>query len=110
MADHAANPQPGHFATPFRFTMSYPGFMVIGTVFLFYLGGFLTGGRPARWLGSRLVGLAAALAAAPVLCRMGMELYRIQSAVFLFIPLLVLGLLIVLFIWAILASFIEREF
>lgn len=113
---------PGHFACPFRFYMSYPGFMVIGAGFAFYLGAFLTGVRPARWFGSRLVGVAAAWAGAPVLCAFAwLSAYSYEINRYEFFNASVMSLisiisiasllvLVALFVWAILASFMEREF
>jgi hypothetical protein len=103
---------PGHFASPYRFYMSFPGWITIEIGFLYYLGAFLTGVRPARWHGSRLVGLAAVWAGPSALCglvwyRLFWDRYRLYWTQESAIATLVLGCLL---IWAIFTSFHERDF
>lgn len=49
---------PGHHACPFEWSMTTPAWQLCFTVPLIYLGSFLSGLRPARWLGTRLLPLA----------------------------------------------------
>jgi hypothetical protein len=50
---------PGTHAAPFEWSMARPTFQIWLTMPLIYLGAFLTGIRPARWYGSRLLPLIA---------------------------------------------------
>ena len=51
---------PGTHASPFEWSMTVPIWKVWITMPLLYLGAFLSGIRPARWVGTRLLPLAAA--------------------------------------------------
>jgi ABC-type transport system involved in multi-copper enzyme maturation permease subunit len=53
---------PGRHAGPFEWSMTGPSWQHIGLVLLLYLGAFLSGLRPARWFGTRLLPLVACLA------------------------------------------------
>jgi hypothetical protein len=52
--------RPGAHASPFRWWMTLPSWEMWLTVPVLYLGAFLTGIRPGRWVGSRLLPLVAA--------------------------------------------------
>ena len=51
---------PGTHASPFEWSMTEPFWRIPPVVTIVYLGSFLSGIRPARWIGTRLVPLAAA--------------------------------------------------
>lgn len=51
---------PGTHASPFEWSMTAATWKVWGTITALYLGAFLSGIRPARWFGTRLLPLAAA--------------------------------------------------
>jgi hypothetical protein len=51
---------PGTHASPFEWSMTAPTWEVWITMPIVYLGAFLSGIRPARWVGSRLAPLVAA--------------------------------------------------
>jgi hypothetical protein len=51
---------PGHIAGPFEWRMILPSIAFIVAGVVFYLAGLLTGLRPARWYGSRGLGIGAA--------------------------------------------------
>lgn len=53
---------PGTHAGPFEWSMSWPAWTRWWATTLLYAGAFLTGVRPARWYGTRLLPLVAALA------------------------------------------------
>lgn len=55
---------PGTHASPFAWSMTGAAWMVCLAVSVVYLGAFLSGIRPAAWLGTRLMPLAAAAMAA----------------------------------------------
>ncbi|MEO2049664.1 MAG: hypothetical protein ABGX16_24155 [Pirellulales bacterium] len=48
---------PGNHASPFEWSMTVPAWRMWLSMLLIYLGAFLTGIRPGRWFGSRLVPL-----------------------------------------------------
>ncbi len=48
---------PGNHASPFYWSMTVPAWRMWFSMSLIYLGAFLTGIRPARWFGTRLVPL-----------------------------------------------------
>jgi hypothetical protein len=52
---------PGHHASPFQWSMTLPSWEVWFSMTLLYLGAFLSGIRPGRWIGSRLLPLVAAI-------------------------------------------------
>jgi len=52
---------PGHHPSPFAWSMTVPAWRLAFLMPLVYLGAFLSGIRPARWLGTRLLPLAASL-------------------------------------------------
>jgi hypothetical protein len=52
---------PGHHPGPFEWSMSAPAWRIVFLMPLLYLGAFLSGLRPARWFGTRLLPLVAAL-------------------------------------------------
>jgi ABC-type transport system involved in multi-copper enzyme maturation permease subunit len=52
---------PGHHASPFEWSMSGSAWQQLLLSMLLYLGAFLSGLRPARWFGTRLLPLFAAL-------------------------------------------------
>jgi hypothetical protein len=58
---------PGTHASPFAWSMTLPAWTAWLAISAVYLGAFLSGIRPANWLGTRLAPLAAALGLA-VLC------------------------------------------
>lgn len=51
---------PGTHASPFEWSMTVPAWLLWLGLSLIYFGAFLTGLRPARWLGTRLLPLAGA--------------------------------------------------
>jgi hypothetical protein len=51
---------PGNNLTPFYWSMTVAAWRLWGCMSLVYLGAFLSGVRPARWFGTRLVPLVAA--------------------------------------------------
>jgi hypothetical protein len=53
---------PGTHASPFYWWMTGEAWMAWGVILLVYLAAFLTGIRPARWFGTRLLPLAAVTA------------------------------------------------
>jgi hypothetical protein len=61
---------PGHVAAPFEWSMTKPAWQVWASLPVLYFGGFLSGIRPARWWGTRLVPVAAAIIAAVVASNM----------------------------------------
>lgn len=48
---------PGNHASPFYWSMTVPGWRMWLSMSLVYLGAFMTGIRPARWFGTRLIPL-----------------------------------------------------
>jgi hypothetical protein len=52
---------PGHHPSPFAWSMTGEAWQSVFLMPLVYLGAFLSGLRPARWFGTRLLPLAAAL-------------------------------------------------
>jgi len=51
---------PGNWAGPFQWSMTFDAWVWAGSLPLLYLGSFLSGIRPGRWFGTRLVPLAGA--------------------------------------------------
>ncbi|HLN32345.1 MAG TPA: hypothetical protein VK395_31740 [Gemmataceae bacterium] len=51
---------PGHHASPFAWSMTMSAWQIDLAMPLLYLGSFLSGLRPARWFGTRLLPLVAA--------------------------------------------------
>jgi hypothetical protein len=52
---------PGHHASPFEWSMTGPTWRMTFLMLLLYLGSFVSGLRPARWFGTRLLPLAGSL-------------------------------------------------
>ncbi|HTU94047.1 MAG TPA: hypothetical protein VMF69_28460 [Gemmataceae bacterium] len=52
---------PGHHASPFEWSMTGPAWRLTFLMPLLYFGAFLSGLRPARWFGTRLLPLVASL-------------------------------------------------
>jgi hypothetical protein len=52
---------PGHHASPFEWSMTGPTWRLTFLLPLLYLGAFLSGLRPARWFGTRLLPLVASI-------------------------------------------------
>ena len=52
---------PGHLPAPFEWSMTIDAWILAFSMPLLYLGGFLSGIRPGRWLGTRLLPLVATL-------------------------------------------------
>jgi len=52
---------PGHHAGPFEWSMTGPTWRSLFLLVLLYLGAFLSGLRPARWFGTRLLPLVGSL-------------------------------------------------
>jgi hypothetical protein len=52
---------PGHHPSPFEWSMTEPAWRMALLIPLMYLGAFLSGLRPARWFGTRLLPLVAAV-------------------------------------------------
>jgi hypothetical protein len=52
---------PGHHPSPFAWSMTGPAWRLAFLMPLLYLGAFLSGLRPARWFGTRLLPLVAAV-------------------------------------------------
>jgi hypothetical protein len=61
---------PGHVAAPFEWSMTEPTWQVWASLPILYFGGFISGIRPGRWWGTRLVPVAAAIVAAVVAANM----------------------------------------
>ena len=59
---------PGRHASPFRWWMTASAWEAWGVIGIVYLGAFLTGIRPARWFGTRLLPLVAGGTLALLLC------------------------------------------
>ena len=51
---------PGHHPSPFEWSMTGRAWRLVFLMPLLYLGAFLSGLRPARWFGTRLLPLVAA--------------------------------------------------
>jgi len=51
---------PGTHASPFQWAMTVPAWILWFGIAILYLGAFLTGIRPGRWFGTRLLPLVAA--------------------------------------------------
>jgi hypothetical protein len=51
---------PGTHASPFRWSMTVPVWQIWVSMTILYLGSFLAGIRPARWIGTRLAPVVAA--------------------------------------------------
>jgi hypothetical protein len=60
---------PGHFAAPFEWSMTENAWLNWIALPPMYVGAFLSGVRPGRWFGSRLVPLVAGLGAATVVAK-----------------------------------------
>jgi ABC-type transport system involved in multi-copper enzyme maturation permease subunit len=54
---------PGHHPGPFEWSMTVPAWQTVVLLPLVYLGAFLSGLRPARWFGTRLLPLVGSLGA-----------------------------------------------
>ena len=52
---------PGHHPSPFAWSMTEPAWRLAFLMPLLYLGAFLSGLRPARWFGTRLLPLSASV-------------------------------------------------
>lgn len=52
---------PGQHPSPFRWSWTVSAWWMAGVMLLLYLGAFLSGLRPARWFGTRLLPLAASI-------------------------------------------------
>src|SRR5262249_40137768 len=52
---------PGHHPGPFEWSMTGPAWQTVFLMPLLYLGAFLSGLRPARWFGTRLLPRVAGL-------------------------------------------------
>lgn len=61
---------PGHHASPFEWSMTASTWRQTFLFPLLYLGAFLSGLRPARWFGTRLLPLVASLLFLILLCNM----------------------------------------
>ena len=61
---------PGHVAAPFHWSMTLPAWQKWLALPLVYLGAFLSGIRPAKWFGSRLVPLVASIFVAAIAAAM----------------------------------------
>ena len=59
---------PGRHPSPFAWSMTEPAWRLALLMPLLYLGAFLSGLRPARWFGARLLPLVAAVVMLVVLC------------------------------------------
>ncbi len=57
---------PGRHPSPFVWSMSEPAWQILLETPLLYLGAFLSGLRPARWFGTRLLPLCAVAAIMPL--------------------------------------------
>ena len=55
---------PGHFAAPFEWSMTRSAWISWIAVLPLYIGAFLSGVRPGRWFGTRLIPLLAGIGAA----------------------------------------------
>jgi hypothetical protein len=61
---------PGHFAAPFLWSMTVPGWQMWTALPPAYFGAFLSGVRPGRWYGTRLLPLIAAIFIAAIAANM----------------------------------------
>jgi hypothetical protein len=68
---------PGHHPSPFAWSMTGPAWQLCIILPLLYLGAFLSGLRPARWYGTRLLPLAAAVGFV-VLLLYGPQMLRVE--------------------------------
>jgi hypothetical protein len=64
---------PGNHASPFEWSMTVPAWAAMLEMALFYFAAFLSGLRPGRWFGSRLLPLAAVV---PLLINVFPEPFR----------------------------------
>jgi hypothetical protein len=68
---------PGKHASPFEWSMTWSTWVVLFQMTLFYLAAFLSGIRPARWFGTRLLPLAVAALTLLLTMEMGGPLLKI---------------------------------
>ncbi len=61
---------PGHFAAPFEWRMTRPAWIWWTATPIVYVGAFLSGIRPGRWFGTRLVPLVTAFGACVVVANL----------------------------------------
>ena len=61
---------PGNIPAPFEWSMTVPAWQIWAVLPIVYFGGFVSGIRPARWWGTRLVPAAAAIFAAVIAANM----------------------------------------
>ena len=80
---------PGTHASPFEWSMTSAAWLTWLSMTAIYLGAFLSGIRPAAWLGTRLAPLAAALM--PVFMIAAMEALIVSPVAFLITPLLLVA-------------------
>jgi hypothetical protein len=59
---------PGHLAAPFEWSMTLESWNLAAALPLVYLGAFLSGIRPGRWFGTRLIPLAGSLFLVLIVC------------------------------------------
>jgi hypothetical protein len=61
---------PGHHASPFEWSMASTAWRMIPLGLLLYVGSFLSGIRPGRWFGTRLLPLVAAVVLVIAICNL----------------------------------------
>jgi hypothetical protein len=59
---------PGHLAAPFDWSMTFDSWILTAMLPLVYLGAFLSGIRPGRWFGTRLIPVVAAVLLVIMVC------------------------------------------
>jgi ABC-type transport system involved in multi-copper enzyme maturation permease subunit len=73
---------PGNQASPFRWAWTNPSWLLMGVMLLAYVGAFLSGIRPGRWYGTRLMPLFAMLVLAEILFSIrSQQLVRVSDSV-----------------------------
>ena len=85
---------PGQIASPFRWSWTLSSWCIIGSTAPAYLGAFLSGLRPARWFGTRLLPLAAAVISIWVLLAALSSTPNVAPFTFIFALVLLVALLI----------------
>jgi ABC-2 family transporter protein len=79
----------GHVPAPFDWSMTIPAWQQWVALPLVYLGAFLSGIRPARWWGTRLAPLAAAILAAIVAASLPWFWLTLLVAIIFSLPMIV---------------------
>ena len=89
---------PGTYAGPFAWSMTVPCWIVWFGMTLLYLGAFLTGIRPGRWFGTRILPMAAAALAMGIGIAIHFDLEEPMWSVLLFLAADVWFIAMILFV------------